>query len=193
MPSEPTLGPSERDTLRRVAAASIAHGLRFGSPMTILLLEYPSALHVTRATFTTLDLDGRLRGCIGSLEATRPLVDDVAHSAFGAAFRDPRFAPVTQAELPRLQIHISILAPATPMTFASEEDLLGQLRPGVDGLILSEESPTVGRRRGTFLPAVWETLPDPRAFLQHLKRKAGLPEEYWSNTLKVSRYTAESV
>lgn len=192
-PSASTLGPAERDILRRVAATSIAHGLRFGSPMTILLLDYPAALHVTRATFTTLTIEGRLRGCIGSLAATRPLVEDVAHSAFGAAFQDPRFGPVTAPELPRLDIHIAILTPATPMSFTSEADLLAQLRPGVDGLILSEDSPATGRRRGTFLPAVWESLPEPRDFLNHLKRKAGLPESYWSPTLRVERYAAESV
>ncbi len=132
----PTLSPADRDTLLRVAADSINHGLHYGAPTTIFLLEFAPTLRDDRATFVTLEIEHQLRGCIGTLSAVRPLVEDVAKNAFGAAFHDPRFPPVTAAEAPRLSIHLSILSPASPMTFNSEADLLIQLRPGVDGLIL---------------------------------------------------------
>jgi AmmeMemoRadiSam system protein A len=121
------------------------------------------------------------------LEARQPLVNDVAYNAFAAAFSDPRFQPVSNDEREHLEFHISVLTPATPMTFDSEEDLLKQIRPGIDGLVLED-----GQYRGTFLPAVWESLPDAESFLQHLKQKAGLPQDYWSETIKISRYTTES-
>lgn len=140
-----------------------------------------------RATFVTLEIGGALRGCIGVLEAIRPLVVDVARNAFAAAFEDPRFPRLTRAELPRLDIHISVLTPPEPMHFDSEADLLRQIRPGIDGLILEDRG-----RRGTFLPSVWEQLPKPDEFFEHLRHKAGLPGGYWSETLIVSRYTTES-
>ncbi|UHD15218.1 AmmeMemoRadiSam system protein A [Thiocapsa bogorovii] len=170
-----------------VAARSIEHGLNQGSPLEPDPRDYPDALQAERATFVTLEIHGALRGCIGMLEAIRPLVLDVAHNAFAAAFRDPRFPPLTRAELPRIEIHISVLTPPQTMRFSSEADLLGQIRPGIDGLILEDRG-----RRGTFLPSVWEQLPDPREFLEHLRYKAGLPGGYWSDTLAVSRYTTES-
>ncbi len=178
--------PEERRILLDVAAASIRHGLETGRPLSIRLEEYPESLREPGAAFVTLNLDGQLRGCIGSLEARRPLVEDVAENAFAAAFRDPRFPPLRPEEYPRLEYHISILSPPEPMTVTSEADLLQQLRPGVDGLVLIE-----GARRATFLPSVWEQLPDPRQFLAHLKMKAGLPADYWSDSLRFERYTVE--
>ena len=139
-----------------------------------------------RATFVTLTIGGALRGCIGMLEACRPLVEDVAENACAAAFDDPRFEPLSKEEFDELDIHISVLSPPEEMTFVSEKDLLERVRPGVDGLILQE-----GGRRGTFLPSVWEELPDKELFLMHLKMKAGLPNTYWSDSLRVFRYTAE--
>lgn len=135
------------------------------------------------AVFVTLTQDGRLRGCIGSLEAWRALDADVRGNARAAAFRDPRFPPLTADELPLTRVEVSLLAPAVPMCCTDEEDALRQLRPGVDGVILEH-----GAHRGTFLPQVWESLPDPRAFLQHLKQKAGLPADFWASDLKLSRY-----
>ena len=188
MPSpEPRFSAEQRAALLEVARRSIEHGLQTGSPLAVDVASYPAALQEPGASFVTLNIDGRLRGCIGSLEAVHPLVEDVARNAFSAAFRDPRFPPVSAAEAPRLNIHISVLNPAEPMQFSSEEDLLAQLRPGVDGLILED-----GGRRGTFLPSVWESLPDPRDFLQELKRKAGLAPDHWSDSLRVWRYTTES-
>nr|WP_050799647.1 AmmeMemoRadiSam system protein A [Thiocapsa marina] len=183
----PAYRTEERQMLLGIAARSIEHGLNQGCPLEPDPHDYPAALQAERATFVTLQIDGALRGCIGVLEAIRPLVLDVAHNAFAAAFQDPRFPPLTRAELPRLEIHISVLTPPHAMQFSSEADLLGQIRPGIDGLILEDRG-----RRGTFLPSVWEQLPSPSEFLEHLRYKAGLPSGYWSDTLAVSRYATES-
>ncbi|MBE9516065.1 MAG: AmmeMemoRadiSam system protein A [Proteobacteria bacterium] len=129
----------------------------------------------------------QLRGCMGSLEPYRSLVDDVVDNAKAAAFRDPRFPAVEFNELDNIDIDISVLSAAEPMQFKSEVDLLSQLRSGIDGLILEE-----GFHRGTFLPVVWEQLPDANEFLSHLKLKAGLPAQHWSDAIRVSRYTTES-
>jgi AmmeMemoRadiSam system protein A len=149
--------------------------------------DYAPALQASRAAFVTLHQHGQLRGCIGHLEAVQPLVQDVAENAFAAAFRDPRFPPVGASELDALHIEISVLTPPQPMQFSSEADLLAQIEPGRDGLILVE-----GRARGTFLPSVWASLPQPEAFLRHLKLKAGLPQGHWSPEIRISRYRTES-
>ena len=117
------------------------------------------------------------------MQAYQPLIKDVAEHAYAAAFNDPRFSSVTAAEAPQLELHISILTPSEAIDFSSESDLLSQIQPGIDGLILES-----GYHRGTFLPAVWESLPEPEQFLRHLKQKAGLPASYWSDDIKVSRY-----
>ena len=171
-----------------LAHASIRHGLQEGRPLTVTLAGLPDELAVPRASFVTLEKGGRLRGCIGSLEAWRPLAVDVAENAFAAAFRDPRFPPVRADEADTLATHLSLLTPAVAMTFSSEADLLAQLQPGVDGLILSE-----GPCRGTFLPSVWAELPTPQLFLTQLKRKAGLAADYWSPGVRIWRYTTEMV
>ncbi len=176
------------NTLLQLAKQSIQHGLSFAKPLAIDLKNYPLDLQERRATFVTLHLHGNLRGCIGSLEAFRPLLIDVAENAYAAAFEDPRFDPLSVEEFGELEISISILSPSEPITFSSEEDLLQKIRPGIDGLILIE-----GRRRSTFLPAVWEDLPNPKDFLAHLKLKAGLPVDYWSNSLQVRRYTVQEI
>jgi AmmeMemoRadiSam system protein A len=180
-------GPEARVTLLDLARRSITHGLDHRRPLAVDPTHYRSPLSDRLAAFVTLDRAGQLRGCIGHLEAMQPLVRDVAANAYAAAFQDPRFPPLTRAELTGLEVHISVLSPAEPMTFTSEADLLAQIRPGIDGLILSD-----GYARGTFLPSVWESLPQPRDFLTHLKRKAGLPADHWSDRLRVARYTTES-
>ena len=174
--------------LLKIAHASIAHGLENGAPLPVVLEDESPALQETRATFVTLEIKGKLRGCIGTLEARNPLAEDVSEHAFAAAFEDPRFSPVAAGEAGQLDIHISILSPPEPLPCTDEADLLAKLRPGRDGLILQE-----GRRRATFLPAVWEDLPDPHQFLAHLKLKAGLPADHWSPTLRFARYQAELV
>ncbi|MDJ0832688.1 MAG: AmmeMemoRadiSam system protein A [Gammaproteobacteria bacterium] len=177
----------QRSLLLKLATDSIHNGLEYGKPLPVDLVDFDAELRDQRATFVTLHKQGQLRGCIGSLRALRPLVEDVSENAYAAAFRDPRFNPLERSELDQLELSISILSPATAMSFDSEQDLLDQLRPGVDGLILKD-----GRRRGTFLPSVWEQLPEKQQFLQHLKLKAGLPIEYWSESIEISRYETES-
>jgi AmmeMemoRadiSam system protein A len=178
------IGPEQEQALLLLAEASIRHGLEHGRPLKPQREEYDPALREPGACFVTLKREGELRGCIGSLAAYRPLAEDVAGNAYAAAFSDPRFYPLQAGELFGLEMHISILGEAEPMRFRSENDLLAQLRPGVDGLIIEE-----GFRRGTFLPSVWEQLPEAKAFLHHLKLKAGLPVNYWSATISISRYT----
>lgn len=168
--------------LTGMARAAIASKLS-GNPVTVL---YPDWFKEPGATFVTLTQNGQLRGCIGSLEAHRPLGDDLLENARAAAFRDPRFAPLTAEELPRTRVEVSILSASTPIAFQDEADLLRQLRPGVDGIILE-----YGRHRSTFLPQVWEQLPDPRRFMAHLKQKAGLAADFWSNDLRIARYTVD--
>jgi AmmeMemoRadiSam system protein A len=185
--TETPLDDTHRQLLLQVAHDSIAHGLQHGQPVPIDACDYPESLRMPRATFVTLQEDGELRGCIGTLEAHQALVKDIADNAINAAFRDPRFAPLRADELSRLDIHISVLSPPQPMTFRDEVNLLAQLRPGIDGLIL-----TAPGHRGTFLPSVWDSLPRAEEFLRHLKRKAGLPADYWSPELQVQRYTTEA-
>ena len=183
----PTLAPELRRTLLHVARASIAHGLEQGGPLTVNPADYAAPLRQAGASFVTLTSNGVLRGCIGSLEACRPLVGDVSANAYAAAFQDPRFPPLSPPELERVRIQVSVLGKPVPMTFSSEEDLIARLRPYKDGLILED-----GVRRGTFLPSVWDALPEPREFLRQLKLKAGLSRDYWSDTLRVYRYSTES-
>ena len=186
-PGRDALSRHERDTLLAVAARSIRSGLESGAPLCPDPADYPQALRERRASFVTLTRDGGLRGCIGHLEAIQPLVVDVAENAYAAAFRDGRFPPLSTGELEGLGIHVSVLTPPVPLPCDSEADLVARLRPGVDGLILEE-----GRRRGTFLPSVWESLADPAAFVQHLKVKAGLSPAHWSPDIRFYRYETES-
>jgi len=181
------LTPSHKQQLLQLAGDSIKKGL-CGETLTVRPTDYPESLRPLRATFVTLHVDEKLRGCIGTLEARRTLVEDVVSNAYGAAFRDTRFPTLTWPEFERLDIHISILSLPEPVQFSSEADLLAQLRPHVDGLIIEE-----GAYHGTFLPSVWEQLPEPREFLRHLKHKAGLPPDYWSSRIRVQRYTTESI
>lgn len=184
-----SLTKSQQQQLLQVARDSIAYGLKHGQALPLDSKDYAPELQVLRATFVTLEIKHQLRGCIGMLEAVRPLVIDIAENAFAAAFRDPRFPPVSEQEFHApLEIHLSILSPAEVMSFYSEEDLIRQLRPGIDGLIMQE-----GNKRGTFLPSVWESLAKPADFLQHLKQKTGLAKDYWSDSLKISRYECEYI
>jgi AmmeMemoRadiSam system protein A len=178
---------SERETLNQIARQSILSGLKLHRPLGVNISEYPESLQEHRASFVTLMLNHELRGCIGSLSPCRALVEDIAQNAYSAAFHDPRFPALSEAEFELLEYHISVLSDTVPMRFDSEADLLSQLRPGMDGLVLEDQT-----HRGTFLPSVWEQLPEPEMFLRHLKQKAGLPTNYWSDTVQVSRYTVEA-
>jgi AmmeMemoRadiSam system protein A len=177
-----------KDFLIDVARASIVHGLHTSRPFPVDPRDFAAELRELRATFVTLKLGGNLRGCIGTLEAFRPLVVDLAENAFAAAFEDPRFPPLTSKDYAGIEIHLSLLTKPEPIRFRDEQDLLGQLRPGIDGVTLDD-----GIRRGTFLPSVWEDLPEPDRFLRQLKRKAGLPETASLTGMRAWRYTAESI
>lgn len=178
----------EAKLLLKTALNAIQYGINQHKIMPIDLASYPKSLQQKRACFVTLTIDHELRGCIGSLNAHQPLIQDVVDNAYSAAFRDPRFYPVSAQEIKKLRIAISILSKPEPLLFNSEADLLNKIRPGIDGLILSDRG-----YQGTFLPSVWEELPTKEEFLAHLKLKAGLPENYWSDTLKIQRYTAEKI
>lgn len=181
----------QRERLLTLARTSITQACA-GSPMPdndpqLLAALAEPALAAQRNCFVTLLRERALRGCIGSLEPRRPLAEDVAANAHGAAFLDPRFPTVTTAELPQITVQLSVLSPQQAFVVANEAELLEQLEPGIDGLTLED-----GGRRATFLPKVWEQLPDPATFLHHLKAKAGLPPDHWSRTLRFWRYRAEN-
>ncbi|MEZ4431177.1 MAG: AmmeMemoRadiSam system protein A [bacterium] len=180
------LTDDEKHTLRALARASIEDGLRTGRPKLPALDGLGDTLRAPGASFVTLTRDGDLRGCIGRLEAARPLALDVADNAFSAAFRDPRFPPLGADEWRACALKLSVLAPATPISFTDERDLIAQLVPGEDGLILDARG-----RRGTFLPAVWEQLGHPRDFVAHLKRKIGWPADHWPADVAAWRYRVE--
>lgn len=178
----------ERKILLTIAHSSIEYGLLHRKVMPIRVGDYSDHLCQKRATFVTLNLNHQLQGCIGSLIPQYPLIQDVVKNAYAAAFEDPRFLPLKQDELSQITIHISILSPMEEMTFQSEADLIAQLRPNIDGLLIKADG-----RSATFLPSVWESIENAEQFLRHLKAKAGLPENYWSDTIKAFRYTVEYI
>lgn len=167
-------------TLLAVARGAIARKL--GEP--IPPCQPAPWLEAPGATFVTLRLGEELRGCVGTLEARRSLRKDLEANARAAAFHDARFPPLSRREFQKCDLEVSLLSPLERLDFDGEAQLLAQLRPGVDGLALEW-----GSQRGTFLPQVWEELPDPKTFLAHLKQKAGLPEAFWSDDLEAHRYT----
>ncbi len=136
------------------------------------------------ASFITLMQESRLRGCIGTLKPHRTLADDVKANAVGAAFRDPRFKPLTAAEFAAISVEVSVLSALEPIHFGDEPDALRQLRAGTDGLVFH-----YGHHTSTFLPQVWENFQDPADFMAQLKYKAGLPPDFWDPAVKLSRYT----
>jgi AmmeMemoRadiSam system protein A len=166
----------------------LEHGLIHHQALPIKPKDYPAELQIQRAAFVTLTQEGQLRGCVGTLEATHPLVANVAKYAYSAGFADPRFPALTWEELPHVEIDISILSELELLRFTSENDLVEQLRPGIDGLVLED-----GWYRGTLLPSVWEKTTEKRQFLRQLKRKAGLAQDYWSDNLQIKRYTTTCI
>lgn len=180
------LHETDRRQLRTIARDSIRQGLDRGEPLEPELTRLPPSLQSPGAAFVTLNLRGRLRGCVGSFEGRRSLAHDVAMNAYSAAFMDFRFPPVSEEEFRELEIHISVLTPLEPLPVRDRTDLLRRLRPGKDGLLL-EDPP----HRATFLPQVWGSLPFPEDFLRELLAKAGLPPDHWSPTLRFQRYGVE--
>lgn len=175
-------------TFLNIAGASIEHGIAKNSAINVDLKSFPPQLQHIGACFVTLTKNGRLRGCIGSPEAHRPLVQDIAHNAYRAARHDPRFPPLEAAEIKDIHVSISVLSPQTPMTITSESDLLEQLRPGIDGLVIADN-----QMRALFLPSVWEQLPKPEDFLSRLKLKAGMKADHWSDTFTAHRFIVGEV
>jgi AmmeMemoRadiSam system protein A len=169
--------------LLQIARQSISAALVAGGEPGAPVAEEPW-LRESRATFVTLMQGEELRGCVGALEAQRPLAADVHANARAAAFQDTRFKPLTLEEFARTDIEVSLLSSPKRLLFESQADLITRLRPGIDGVILEGEN----GRHATFLPQVWEGLPDPEQFLAHLKRKAGIPQDAGTQSCRVKRY-----
>ncbi|SDK33216.1 hypothetical protein SAMN04488540_12626 [Ferrimonas sediminum] len=180
------LGVTERTQLLMLARESIKYGLSHGCRQPLSGFTAAVFRHHA-ACFVTLTKAGALRGCVGTLVADQPLADTVAYFAYSAAFEDHRFEPLAANELAQVCIGISVLSQQEPMAIGSESQLLETLSPCKDGLTLS-----YGRHHATFLPQVWESLPEPRAFVSALKAKAGLPEDFWSTEMQWSHYGVES-
>lgn len=185
-PLNARLSDQDRLTLLRVAARALNIQARMGKAPSIKPDTLAQPIYGMGAAFITLEQNKRLRGCIGSLRAHQPLVEDVMQNTVKAGFQDPRFKPVTLAELPTLDIEIAYLSAPALLTFESEQDVLSQLVPERDGLIFQD-----GSKRSTFLPKVWDALNTPEKFLNALKVKAGLRNNHWSDTVKIWRYTTE--
>ena len=168
------------DILIGIARAAIAREL--GRPVEVA--EHDPWLRQPGASFVTLKQGERLRGCIGTLKAHRPLGEDVKANARSAAFRDPRFPPLALDELERTRVEVSVLSPLELVTAVTEADALSQLTPGLHGVVFE-----YGYHQSTYLPQVWEDLPDPVEFLATLKQKAGLPPDFWDAEVKLRRYT----
>jgi AmmeMemoRadiSam system protein A len=181
------LAPEDRERLLRLARETIAGQARGEGVPDVDLDAVSEDLRRDAASFVTLTKHGQLQGCIGSLEARQPLVLDVRDNAIGAAFRDPRFPPVNAGEVDDLHIEISVLSHPEPLSYDAPQDLIAKLRPGVDGVVIER-----GWNRATFLPQVWEKLPDPNEFLQHLCLKAYLPADAYKRPgLDVYTYQVE--
>ena len=181
------LEPLDRRRLIDSARESITRGYGRSCPQPVPAGPWSEALSAPRATFTTLVLGAELRGCRGTIEPRRPIIEDVWANAWASAYDDPRFPPVTPDEIPRLGISISVLSPLEPISARSEAELIDALEPGIDGLVLSH-----GAARATFLPSVWRQVPEPRDFVSQLKHKAGWPASFWSPDLIAHRYRTET-
>lgn len=178
----------QKQTLLHLARAGLEHGVRVALVLDVDLCALEPRLRQPQACFVTLKRGDELRGCVGTLEPRQALAQEVATSAFNAGFRDPRMQPLQQDELPQIHIEVSVLSLLEDLPAMSEEALHRTLQPHVDGVVLIE-----GAMRATLLPKVWENLPQPESFVTQLKRKAGLPDDYWSPTLRFQRYRAQLV
>lgn len=189
MPLSPCieLTDAQQRELLAIARLAIETGLLEQRPLALDIASLPPALCEQRGVFVTLLLGGILRGCIGSMEPDQAIGPAVADAAYGAAFRDPRFNALSRAELDTLRIEISILSRMVDIQPVDRADLLASLQPGTDGLLIAD-----GRYRATFLPKVWDQLPLPDQFLEHLFIKAGLAADHWSASLRVQRYSTLS-
>ena len=169
--------------LLRIARTALEEAVLHGRVFEPSRDDYQDPLFDKGASFVTLEKNGELRGCIGSLLPRRATALDVAENAYNAALHDGRFAPVAAGELGEIGIAVSLLTGFEPVAYENEEDLLAKVNAGVDGLVIRD-----GSRQGLFLPSVWKQLPDKRDFLNNLKLKAGMSPSYWSNAIKVYRF-----
>jgi AmmeMemoRadiSam system protein B/AmmeMemoRadiSam system protein A len=187
-PGAARLEKADQDRLVAVASASLDFASTRGgaTPEIVIDPNLAPGLTANRAAFATLERDAALRGCVGSLFPRRSLAEDVGVNAVRAGFGDPRFEPLRRDELPDLMIKISVLSPATPISCRSEQELIAQLRPDRDGLLLRQ-----GRAAGLFLPSVWREVPSPVDFVRFLKRKMGVAPNHWSPTMAASRFSTE--
>lgn len=184
---EKTISQEDRQILLELARRSIEAVSRRRTLPRIQLTDYSPRLQEVGASFVTLTIQGSLRGCIGTLEAYQPLVLDVIEHAVAAASQDYRFSPVAPSEIQMIAIEISVLSPAKKMEYSSTDNLLEQLIPGENGVILKD-----GRSRATFLPQVWDQLPEKEEFLAHLCLKMGAASNAWkSKNLEVFTYQVE--
>lgn len=184
MRTDPALHDEHGQLLLRIARAAISNVLGQSVALPEPAGQAADMLQAAGASFVTLNQQGQLRGCIGSLQAHRPLIADIQANAIAAALHDPRFSPLTLVELDITTVEVSVLSAMQPLPFASEAHALAQLRPGVDGVVFE-----FGRYRSTFLPQVWEQLPDARQFMAYLKHKAGLAPDFWAAEVRLQRYT----
>jgi len=166
----------EQKELLRAAREAIEYRVQGKNPPPIQKPSLTENLSEQGASFVTLTIRGQLRGCIGALEAYQPLIDDVREHAVAAAFEDPRFPPLGEDELSRIQIEVSRLTRPVPLEYTDADDLISKLRPNIDGVIIKD-----GLRRATFLPQVWEKLPDPSDFMDNLCYKMGAGHRHWRN------------
>ncbi len=179
------ISKSSRVFLLQLARQSIEHYLAQNRYLHVVLSHIPKELHVSHSAFVTLTKDGELRGCIGSLTPSRPLYQEVLENAVSAAVYDSRFPEVCEAELPDLRIEISVLSPAIVYPYGSVQELQHLLASDHPGVVLKK-----GHQSATFLPQVWEQLPEVDVFLSHLCTKAGLPSSEWEKgNLEISTYT----
>lgn len=182
-----SMNKQKKEILLKVARDTIRKGAETGARLEIDLEDYDASLSEPVATFVTLYLSGELAGCIGSLEAARPLVEDVAANAYSAAFSDHRFQGIQTQDLTRLGIEIALLSPLEPIVVQSEAELKQRLIAHKDGLLI--EAPGA---RATFLPKVWQSLPNVDDFVKQLKIKAGLAEDFWSDAVSCFLYRTET-
>jgi len=181
----PELGEAESSVLLDIADAAIVDGFAGRRPSVPRLAGLPDALGELRGVFVALTVDGELNGCIGTIVGVEPLGQGVARHSWAAAFADPRLPRLLPGQHPHLTIEVSVLSPLDPIGAESRDAVLDQLRPGVDGLVIAG-----GGGHGVFLPSVWEQLPEPTAFLDHLQHKAGLQHGWWPAHMRAWRFTA---
>ena len=177
------INAGERRQLLKIARQSIETGLENGQALRLKGTDFDGLLAATLGAFVTLTQGDSLRGCMGALQSADPLAQTTAACAFNAAFKDPRFTQLDAGEAKDIRIEISILSEMETLSVSDRDNLLRQLQPGIDGLLMED-----GQYRSTFLPKVWEKIDSPTDFLRHLMTKAGLPGDYWSQTIQFSRY-----